>query len=177
MAREYSRSRSREPDDRGFDDTLVRIYRCAVVVKGGRRFSFGALVVAGNRKGTVGWGYGKAREVPPAVEKGTKQAKRSTVSVCLSGGTIPHQVQGKFGSSRVRLIPAAPGTGVIAGASVRAVLEMAGVKDCLSKAYGSTSPKNLVKATMDALSQLRTREQIGLLRGVSLGEKSEAKAS
>jgi len=175
MARE--RQNFSKVDERGFDESLVRIYRCAVVVKGGRRFSFGALVVAGNRNGEVGWGYGKAREVPPAVEKGGKQARRSTMRVSLAGGTIPHEVIGKYGSSRVKLIPAAPGTGVIAGASVRAVLEMAGVKDCLSKAYGSTSPKNLVKATLDALLHLRTRDDVARLRSVSLARKSEAKAS
>jgi small subunit ribosomal protein S5 len=162
-------------EERSFDDALVRIYRCAVVVKGGRRFSFGALVVTGNRAGQVGIGYGKAREVPPAVEKGTKRARRSLVNVSLAGNTIPHEVVGKFGASSVRLIPASPGTGVIAGASVRSVLELAGVRDCLSKAFGSTSPKNLVKATLNALTQLRTRDTVARLRGVTLAAARGAK--
>lgn len=161
-------------EERGFDEELVRIYRCSKVVKGGRRFSFGALVVTGNRAGQVGYGYGKAKEVPPAVEKGGKQARRNTVDVVLNGSTIPHTVTGRFGSSRVKLIPAAPGTGVIAGASVRPVLELAGIRDCLTKAYGSTSPKNLVKATLDALRQLRSRETVQRLRGVTLAGSGKA---
>lgn len=163
--------RSRESVEReesGLDDTLVKLYRCATVVKGGRRFSFGALVVVGDRKGRVGFGYGKANEVPPAVEKGAKQARRSLKSIPLRGTTIPHRVIGRFGASRVVLIPASEGTGVIAGAAPRAVLELAGVKDVLTKCYGSTSPKNLVKATLDGLLQLRTRRQIEALRGVKL---------
>lgn len=162
-------------DDRGFDEELVRIYRCAVVVKGGRRFSFGALMVTGNRAGQVGWGYGKAKEVPAAVEKGGKAARRSMVDVRLSGSTIPHTVMGRYGASRVKLIPASEGTGVIAGASVRAVLELAGVRNCLTKAYGSTSPKNLVKATVDGLLQLRDREAVERLRGVTLPAPTGAK--
>src|SRR5262245_31000716 len=133
------------------DDVLVKLYRCATVVKGGRRFSFGALVVVGDRRGRVGFGYGKANEVPPAVEKGVKQAKRRLKQVPLRGTTIPHRVLGHFGASKIAMIPAAPGTGVIAGSAARAVLELAGVKDVLTKCYGSTSPKNLVKAVMDGL--------------------------
>jgi small subunit ribosomal protein S5 len=155
-------------DKGGFEDTLVKLYRCATVVKGGRRFSFGALVVVGDRQGQVGFGYGKANEVPPAVEKGVKQARRRLVNVPRRGATIPHRVMGKFGSSRVLLIPAAPGTGVIASSAPRAVLELAGVKDVLTKCYGSTSPKNLIKATFDGLLALRTRAQVEALRGVSL---------
>ncbi|MEE8171022.1 MAG: 30S ribosomal protein S5, partial [Phycisphaerae bacterium] len=151
--------------ERTVEDELIRIYRCAVVVKGGRRFSFGALVIAGDRSGQVGWGYGKAKEVPGAVEKANKKARRSLVAVPLDGTTIPHEVQGRFGASKVKLIPASPGTGVIAGASVRPVLELAGVHDCLTKSYGSTSPKNLVKATIDALMHLRNRETVARLRG------------
>jgi len=151
-----------------FDDNVVKVYRCAKVVKGGRRFSFGALVVVGDRNGRVGFGYGKANEVPSAVEKGRKQAVRSMAPVTLTGSTIPHAVLGRFGSSRVKLLPATEGTGVIAGASVRAVLELAGVKDCLTKVYGSSSPKNLVKATMHALQTLRDRGMIESLRGVSI---------
>jgi small subunit ribosomal protein S5 len=151
-----------------YDDVVVRVYRCAKVVKGGRRFSFGALVVVGDRQGRVGAGYAKANEVPTAVEKARKHATAAMVPVRLNGPTIPHAVTGHFGASRVRLLPASPGTGVIAGSSVRAVLELAGVHDCLSKVYGSTSPKNLVKATMDALLTVRDRATIEGLRGVSL---------
>lgn len=158
----------RNEGEGGFDDVLVKLYRCATVVKGGRRFSFGALVVVGDRKGRVAYGYGKANEVPPAVEKGVKQARRRLFQVPLRGSTIPHRVEGRFGASRVVLIPAAPGTGVIAGAAPRAVLELAGIHDVLTKSYGSTSPKNLVKATLDGLQQLRTRETIERLRGVKL---------
>ncbi len=151
-----------------FDDNVVKVYRCAKVVKGGRRFSFGALVVAGDRRGRVGFGYGKANEVPSAVEKGRKAATRNLQAVCLSGVTLPHAVTGNFGSSRVRLIPAHEGTGVIAGATVRAVLELAGVHDCLTKVYGSSSPKNLVKATMNALTSLRDKQTVERLRGRSI---------
>ena len=151
-----------------YDDVVVRVYRCAKVVKGGRRFSFGALVVVGDRNGRVGAGYAKANEVPSAVEKARKHATAALKPVRLNGPTIPHEVTGHFGSSKVRLLPASPGTGVIAGTSVRAVLELAGVHDCLSKVYGSTSPKNLVKATMNALLSVRDRQLVERLRGVSL---------
>jgi small subunit ribosomal protein S5 len=162
-------SRERElNEEHGLEDTVVKIYRTAKVVKGGRRFGFAALVVVGDRAGTVGIGYGKANEVPPAVEKGIKEAKKKMHSLNLSGRTIPHQAIGRHGASKVVLVPAAPGTGVIAGNSARAVLELAGVGDVLTKAYGSTSPKNLVKATMNALTGLRTREQVERLRGVKL---------
>jgi small subunit ribosomal protein S5 len=149
-------------------ESVVQIRRCACVVKGGRRFSFTAMVVVGDGRGRVGWGYGKATEVPNAVEKAVKVGNRSMVSIPLVGTTIPHQVVGRYRASRVMLIPARPGTGVIAGASVRAVVENAGVHDILTKAYGSTNPMNLVKATFDALSKLRTREDIARLRGVEL---------
>jgi small subunit ribosomal protein S5 len=162
------RHRRESRDDSPYDDVLVKLYRCATVVKGGRRFSFGALVVVGDRQGRVGFGYGKANEVPPAVEKGIKQARRRVFPVPLRGTTIPHRVLGRFGASRVMLIPAAEGTGVIAGSAPRAVLELAGVKNVLTKAYGSTSPKNLVKATIQALRSLRSREQVERLRGVNL---------
>jgi small subunit ribosomal protein S5 len=155
-------------DERTVEDTVVKLYRCATVVKGGRRFSFGALVVVGDRQGQVGFGYGKANEVPMAVEKGVKLARRVMFRVPLRGTTIPHRVMGKFGASRIMLIPAAPGTGVIAGAAPRAVLQLAGVKDVLTKCYGSTSPKNLVKATVDGLKALRTRALVESLRGVAL---------
>jgi len=157
-----------EPAEQGLEDVLVKLYRCATVVKGGRRFSFGALVVVGDRNGHVAYGYGKANEVPPAVEKGIKQARRRLITVPLRGTTIPHRVVGRFGSSRIIMIPACEGTGVIAGSAPRAVLELAGVKDVLTKSYGSTSPKNLVKATINGLLQLRTRAQVEALRGVKL---------
>jgi len=146
----------------------VQIRRCACVVKGGRRFTFTALVVLGDYKGKVGWGYGKASEVPQAVEKAVKGTGRSSISVPLVQTTIPHTVEGRYGSAKVVLIPAMPGTGVIAGNTVRAVLESAGIQDVLTKSRGSSNPMNLVRATMDALSQLRTREQVARLRGVNV---------
>ena len=157
-----------EQEGSPLEDTVVKVYRCAKVVKGGRRFSFGALVVVGDRKGTVGIGYAKANEVPQAVEKGVKEAKKDLRKIPLLGRTLPHQVMGKFGATRVTLVPASPGTGVIAGLSVRAVLEYAGVQDVLTKVYGSTSAKNVLKATMDGLMKLRTKEVIEGLRGVEV---------
>ena len=146
----------------------MSIRRCAAVVKGGRRFSFNALVVIGNGRGQVAWGYGKANEVPPAVEKGVKDAHKQIKRVQLKGGTIPHRVLGRFGASRVVMLPARPGTGVIAGGAVRAVVQAAGVTDILTKCYGSTNKLNLVKAAVNALEQLRTKEEISRLRGVAL---------
>jgi small subunit ribosomal protein S5 len=157
-----------EREESLLEDTVVKVYRCAKVVKGGRRFSFGALVVVGDRAGTVGIGYAKANEVPAAVEKGIKEAKKDLRKVPLLGHTLPHQVMGKFGATRVTLVPASPGTGVIAGLSARAVLEYAGVQDVLTKVYGSTSAKNVLKATMDGLMKLRTKEVIERLRGVEV---------
>ena len=158
-----------EQDDRALEDTVVKVYRSAKVVKGGRRFGFEALVVVGDRAGSVGIGYGKANEVPAAVEKGIKDAKKSVQRVLLVGTTIPHQVVGRFGATKIVLVPARPGTGVIAGPSARAVLEYAGVKDVLTKIYGSTSAKNVVRATLSALMDLRTREIVEQMRGVILG--------
>lgn len=149
-------------------DRVVKIKRCAAVVKGGRRFSFAAMVVVGNGKGRVGWGYGKANEVPPSVEKAVKAATRNQIDLALEGATIPHPVKGRFGAGHVVLIPASPGTGVIAGAAVRAVCEAAGVHDILTKSFGSNNPVTLVKATFAALEQLRTRAEIERLRGVAL---------
>lgn len=160
--------RQREVDEGGVESTVVRIYRCAKVVKGGRTFSFGALVVAGDRKGSIGIGYGKANEVPMAVEKATKDARKSMVKVALKGSTIPHMVKGTMGASSVVLVPARPGTGVTAGKSVRPVLELCGITDILTKAYGSTAPKNLVKATVAALKSLRSKEQVEQSRNVVL---------
>ena len=146
----------------------IKIRRCAAVVKGGRRFSFAAMVVVGNGNGRVGWGYGKANEVPPSVEKANKQASREQVDIALVDGSIPHTVQGHFGAARVTLVPAGPGTGIIAGAAVRAVCEAAGIHNILTKSTGTNNPITLVKATFDALQKLRTRHDIEVLRGVSL---------
>jgi len=158
-----------EKEEKPFEDTVVKIYRCSKVVKGGRRFSFAALVVVGDRSGSVGYGYGKAKEVPMAVEKGVKDAKKSQWRISLSGNTLPHQVIGKYRATKIVMVPASPGTGVIAGSSARAVLEYAGVHDVLTKIYGSTTAKNVVKATMDGLRQLRSKEMIEELRGVAIG--------
>lgn len=151
-----------------FIDRTVKIKRCAAVVKGGRRFSFAAMVVVGDGKGRVGWGYGKANEVPPAVEKANKAASRSMVRVPLENGTIPHRTEGRFGSAEVVLLPAGPGTGIIAGAAVRAVCEAAGVTNILTKSFRSNNPVLLVKATIAALQALRTKADVERLRGVTL---------
>lgn len=151
-----------------FVERVVKIKRCAAVVKGGRRFSFAAMVVVGDGKGKVGCGYGKANEVPPSVEKASKQADRAKIVVPVENGTIPHRVKGHFGAASVVMLPAGPGTGVIAGAAVRSVCEAAGITNILTKSYGSTNPVLLVKATLDALSQLRTKADVERLRGVSL---------
>jgi small subunit ribosomal protein S5 len=158
------------------ESTTVGVFRTAATVKGGRRFSFSALVVVGNRKGSVGIGYGKANQVPPAIEKAQKEARRRMCEYPMTGRTIPHTVTGTFGACRVRLIPASPGTGVIAGAAVRASLEMFGVQDCMTKSYGSNNSKNLVKAVLDGLGQLRTRESVEELRGFGL-ERTEVEDS
>lgn len=147
-----------------YNDKVVHINRCSKVVKGGRRFNFAALVVAGDGKGRVGVGYGKAKEVPDAIRKGTDRAHRALVRVNLRGNTIPHEVIGHADGGVVMLRPAAPGTGLIAGGGVRAVLEVAGYKDVLSKSMGSNNPQAVVKATLDGLSKLRTLEQIKALR-------------
>jgi small subunit ribosomal protein S5 len=161
------RDRSRG-GDREWSESVVAIRRCAAVVKGGRRFSFNALVVVGNGTGSVAWGYGKANEVPPAVEKGVKDAHKQMNKITLKGGTIPHRVIGKFGAARVVMLPASPGTGVIAGGAVRAVVQAAGVTDILTKSYGSTNKLNLVKAAIEGLKLLRTKDEVARLRGVTL---------
>jgi len=150
------------------EDTVVKVFRNAKVVKGGRRFSFSALVVVGDRNGTVGYGYAKANEVPPAVEKAIKDAKKNLHQVPIIEGTIPHPVIGKCRATQVTLLPASPGTGVIAGSAVRAVLEYAGVRNVLTKVYGSRSAKNVVKAVMNGLMKLRDKETVEALRGVGL---------
>ena len=150
------------------EETTVKVFRCSKVVKGGRRFSFAALVVVGDHAGTVGIGYGKANEVPLAVEKGIKDARKSLHKISLVGRTIPHQINGRYRATKITLVPASPGTGVIAGSSARAVLEYAGVQDVLTKIYGSTSAKNVVKATLDGLVRLRSKEMVESLRGVEV---------
>lgn len=160
--------RTQFESEQPLESTVVKIYRCAKVVKGGRRFSFAALVVVGDKNGNVGMGYGKANEVPNAVEKAIKDAKKNMIKVSLNGGTLPHQIKGKFSATSITLVPASPGTGVIAGSSSRAVLEYAGVKDVLTKVYGSTSAKNVVKATLDGLVRLRSKEQVESIRGVDI---------
>jgi small subunit ribosomal protein S5 len=150
------------------EEKVIHVNRVAKVVKGGRRFSFGALVVMGDRRGRVGVGYGKSKEVPSAVEKGKKIATRAMVPIKLAGGTLPHRVIGRYGASRIVMVPASPGTGVIAGASVRAVLELAGVHDILTKSYGSNSPNNLVRATLNGLTSMMSQEDVERLRGVPL---------
>jgi len=154
------------------DENTIGVFRSAATVKGGRRFSFGAMVAVGDRNGRVAIGYGKANEVPPAIEKAKKAGRKAATRVALKGGTIPHTVTGTFGSTKVRLIPASPGTGIVAGATVRAVLELAGITDCLTKAYGSRNKKNVAKATLDGLRQLRQTEDVAETRGVTI-ERTE----
>lgn len=149
-------------------ENVVAIKRCATVVKGGRRFSFAAMIVVGDGRGKAGWGYGKANEVPPSVEKARKEGMRSLVSVALEGATISHKVEGRYGAAHVVLIPASPGTGVIAGAAVRAVCESAGIHDILTKSFGSNNAVSLVKATFAALAKLRPKQEVERLRGVTL---------
>jgi small subunit ribosomal protein S5 len=166
-----ARDRDRETRQDGLEERVVKIRRCAAVVKGGRRFSFNALVVVGDKHGRVACGYGKANEVPPAVEKAVKDAQdtmRRQKKVQMKGETIPHRVIGRYGSSRVILVPAGPGTGVKAGPGVRDVLEACGIHNILTKTHGSTNPINLVKATIRGLLELRTREDVARLRGVTL---------
>jgi small subunit ribosomal protein S5 len=151
------------------ESTNLGVLRTSATVKGGRRFQFGALVVVGDRRGRVGFGYAKSPEVPGAIEKAERYAKRKLVELPLVGTTIPHQVEGKFSASKVRLLPAAPGTGVVAGSTVRAILEIAGVTDCITKCYGSTNKRNVIKAVFDGLEQLRAAGRVKSVRGLDLG--------
>jgi small subunit ribosomal protein S5 len=170
MARNDNRQGGRGGRDSDLQERVVEINRVAKVVKGGRRFSFTALVVVGDEKSKVGVGYGKANEVPVAIQKGVERARRSMIEVPMHGSTITHKTIGVHSASRVLLKPASPGTGVIAGGGVRAVLELAGIHDVLSKSLGSQNPINLVKATMAALESLRRPQDVAALRGLTIAE-------
>ena len=160
-----------DPAGLNLEERIIDIWRCSARVKGGRRFSFAAMVVVGNGAGVAGLGYGKAREVPVAIEKAVKDARKNLVRVPICGSTIPHEVRGRFETSAVLLIPALPGTGLIAGAVTRSVLECLGIHDVLSKSVGgNNNPRNLAKATLDGLLRLRTRAEVAALRGVEIPE-------
>lgn len=161
------REQNKKADKGDFEERIVMVNRCSKVVKGGRRFSFSAVVVVGDKAGRVGYGYGKANEVPDAIRKGGEIARRNMITVTMNDTTIPHEVMAGFDGGKVLLRPAAPGTGVIAGGGMRAVLEVAGVRDILGKSIGSSNRLNVVKATIQALSGLRSREVIYAARGIS----------
>lgn len=163
---------SKEKDENLFIDKVVHINRVAKVVKGGRRFSFSAIVVVGDGEGRVGYGLGKAHEVPEAIRKGVDKAKKSMIDVPLLDGSIPYEVTGKYGAGRVFLKPAGKGTGVIAGGAVRAVLEAVGIENILTKCLGTNNPHNVVKATIDGLSQIQSREMVAARRGLKVEQIS-----
>jgi small subunit ribosomal protein S5 len=165
----YNRG-GRDRDNQGFEEAVVRINRVAKVVKGGKRFSFSALVVVGDKKGRVGFAIGKAGEVPEAIRKGVEQARKALITVPMIEKTIPHQVNVQVGSGHVMLKPASPGTGVIAGGAMRAVLELAGIHDIVTKSLGTNNPINVVLATFAALSSLKTAEKVAQLRGKTVQE-------
>ncbi len=168
MAKE--RYMQEEQTDNQFEERVVAINRVTKVVKGGRRFRFAALVVIGNKQGQVGFGTGKAAEVPDAIKKAVEQAKTNMINVPIVGSTIPHEITGHYGAGKVFLKPAAEGTGIIAGGAVRAVFELAGVNDILSKSLGSSTPINMVRATFKGLQELRTAEKVAALRGIDVSE-------
>ena len=169
MDRRKGASKERFEGEKIVEDNVIKIDRYAKVVKGGRRFSFSALVVVGDRDSHVGLGYGKANEVAKAVEKAIADAKKNMVTISLRKNTIPHVVKGQYGASKVVFVPASEGTGVIAGKNLRPLLELAGVRDVLTKAHGSTLPKNLLKAGLKALMKLRSARVVEALRGVKIG--------
>jgi small subunit ribosomal protein S5 len=163
--------------DSEFAETVVHINRVAKVVKGGKNFSFSAVVVAGDGAGRVGYGTGKAREVPPAIQKASEQARKEMVRIPLVGGTVPHMIWGRWGATKVLLRPASPGTGVIAGGGVRAVMESAGIQDVLTKIVGSRNPFNVVRATFNALHNLMTDDQVRRLRGVEVAGADDTEST
>lgn len=170
MARENGRPQRRPEEKDGLIKKLIAVNRITKVVKGGKKMRFAALVVVGDENGRVGYGMGKANEVPEAIEKASTQAKKNMITVALDGNTIPHSLVGKFGRGSVVMLPAEEGTGVIAGGPVRAVMEACGIKNIRTKSHGTNNPINMVKAVVTGLSQLRTAEQIAALRGKTVEE-------
>lgn len=165
MAREFNK---REEEKQEFEERVVHINRVTKVVKGGRRFRFSALVIVGDKNGRVGFGTGKAQEVPDAIKKAVESAKANLIHVPIVGTTIPHEMTGVYGAGRVLMRPASEGTGIIAGGAIRSIFELAGINDVLSKCLGTTTPINMVRATFKALSELRTAEEVAALRGIKV---------